>query len=241
MEKNPKYKRVLIKLSGEFLKDKEEALSFQKLNSIVSEIKYLHSKKVEMGVVIGGGNILRGLEGREKFGVSQEDLDEIGMIATLVNGSLISLFLKKMGIPAVVLSSIPISPSIGEIYNKRKARELLEESYVLIFVGGTGNPYFTTDTAAVLRALQIEADILLKVTNVDGVYDKDPNKFPEAKFYKEITYKEALERGLEIMDLTAFSLAREYKLPIVVFNGEKKDNLKSVIMGKEIGTIVKGG
>ena len=241
MESNPKYKRVLIKLSGEFLKDKEEIISFKKLDTITSEIKKIQEIGVKIGLVLGGGNILRGLEGSKKYKISSAELDELGMTATLINGGAVSLSLKKKKVSSSVLSAIPISSSIGSEYIRDKALNLLEKEHVVIFVGGTGNPYFTTDTAAVLRALQINADILLKVTNVDGVYDKDPNKFSNAKLYKKITYKDALSQGLKIMDLTAFSLAMEHDLPLIVFNGETENNLSKAIMGNNIGTIIKGG
>jgi uridylate kinase len=241
LESNPKYKRILIKLSGEFFKKREETLSSEKLNQIASEIKYLHKIGVEIGIVVGGGNILRGLEGAQKFKISRDELDEIGMIATTINAGALSFVLNTLNVPNTVLSAIPVSPSVGEKYKRQKAIELFAQSHVLIFAGGTGNPFFTTDTAAVLRAIQIKADILLKATNVDGIYDKDPNKFPDAKFYKRLTYKKALSEGLKIMDLTAFSLAMENNLPLIVFNGEVQGNLKKVISGKEIGTIIKGG
>ena len=241
MESSPKYKRVLIKLSGEFLKSKEDTISFEKLDSITSDIKEIQKKGVKIGLVVGGGNILRGFEGSKKYKISSAELDELGMTATIINGGTISLALKKKKIPNSVLSAIPISSSIGIKYSRDKAINSLKNNQVVIFVGGTGNPFFTTDTAAVLRALQINADVLLKVTNVDGVYDKDPNKFREAKLYKRLNYRNALTKGLKIMDLTAFSLAMEHNLPLVVFNGKVKNNLKKVIMGKNIGTIIKGG
>ena len=241
MESKPKYKRIVIKLSGEFLKAKEEVISFEKSNLIASDIKYLQEIGVEIGVVVGGGNILRGLEGSKKHKISSAELDELGMIATMINGSALSLALKKLQIPNSVLSAIPISPSVGENFSRPKALELLTQKHVVIFVGGTSNPFFTTDTAAVLRALQIKADVLLKSTNVRGIYNKDPNKFSDAKFYKKITYKKALNQGLKIMDLTAFSLAMAHNLPIIVFNGEVKSNLKNILLGKNIGTIIKGG
>ena len=241
MESKPKYKRILIKLSGEFLKTKEEVISFEKLSLIASDIKYLHQKRVEIGIVVGGGNILRGLEGSKKLQMSSAELDELGMIATAINGGALSLALKKLKVPNSVLSAIPISPSVGDEFSMRKAIKLITERRVLIFVGGTSNPFFTTDTAAVLRALQIKADVLLKSTNVKGIYDKDPNKFPDAKFYKEITYKKALNEDLKIMDLTAFSLAMNHNLPIIIFNGEVKSNLRKVLLGKNIGTTIKGG
>ncbi len=241
MESNPKYKKVLIKLSGEFLKSKEETLSFKKLESIASDIKYIHKKGVQIGLVVGGGNILRGLQGSKKYKIASGELDELGMIATMINGGALSLALKKQKIPNAVLSAIPISYSVGLTYSRDGALDLLNQNYVVIFVGGTGNPFFTTDTAAVMRALQIKADILLKATNVKGVYDKDPKEFPTAKFYKKLTYKDALTQGLKIIDLTAFSLAMEHKLPLIVFNIETQNNLRKIIMGKNIGTIIKGG
>lgn len=241
MESNPKYKRILIKLSGEFLKAKEEVISFGKLNLFTEDIKHIHQSGVQIGIVIGGGNILRGLEGSKKYKISSGELDELGMIATMINGGALSLALNKLKIPNSILSALPISPSIGEKFSRNKAIEKLNQNKVLIFVGGTGNPFFTTDTAAVLRALQIEANVLLKATNVKGIFDKDPNKFADAKFYETITYKEALNKGLKIMDLTAFSLAMEHKLPIIVFNGEVSNNLRKLLSGKNIGTIIKGG
>jgi len=237
----PRYKKILIKLSGEFLKTKEEVISFEKLNLIASDIKYLHKRGVDIGIVVGGGNILRGLESSKKNKISSVELDELGMIATTINGGVLSLALKKLKVPNSVLSAIPISPSVGGNFSRTEAIKLLTQKHVLIFVGGTSNPFFTTDTAAVLRALQINADVLLKSTNVKGIYEKDPNEFPDAKFYKEVTYKIALNKGLKIMDLTAFSLAMDNNLPIIVFNGEVKNNLKKVIMEKNIGTIIKGG
>lgn len=241
MESNPKYKRVLIKLSGEFLKGKDGPLSFEKLESIVSDIKYIHNRGVKIGLVVGGGNILRGIQGSQKYKIDSAELDELGMVATLINGGAISSALKKQKVPNSVLSAIPISSSLGYKYSRNKAISLLNENQVVIFVGGTGNPFFTTDTASVLRALQIKADILLKATNVNGIYDKDPNRFPDAKFYKKLTYKDCLTQGLKIMDLTAFSLAMEHNLSLIVFNSEIKNNLKKVIMGNNIGTIIKGG
>ena len=241
MESSPKYKRILIKLSGEFLKTKEEVISFEKLNLFTEDIKHIHKSGVQIGIVVGGGNILRGLEGSKKHKISSGELDELGMIATMINGGAISLALKKLKIPNSVLSAIPVSPSIGEKFSRNKALAMLDQNRVLIFVGGTGNPFFTTDTAAVLRALQIEADVLLKATNVKGIYDKDPNKFSDAKFYESITYKETLNKSLKIMDLTAFSLAMEHNLPIIVFNGEVSNNLRKLLSGKNIGTIIKGG
>lgn len=241
MESNPKYKRILIKLSGEFLKDKEEAISFEKLDNLASDIKYIHKRGVKIGLVVGGGNILRGSEGSLKYKITSGELDELGMIATLINGGALSLALQRKKVPNSVLSAIPISSSVGDKYSRYKAMNLLTQNHVVIFVGGTGNPFFTTDTAAVLRALQINADILLKATNVKGIYDKDPNKFSDAKFYKKLTYKDALAQGLKVMDLTAFSLAMDHNLPLIVFNNEVQNNLKKVIMGKNIGTIIKGG
>jgi len=241
LESSPKYKRILIKLSGEFLKAKEEVISFEKLNRFTEDVKRIHQSGIQIGIVIGGGNILRGLEGSKKYKISSGELDELGMIATMINGGALSLALNRLKISNSVLSALPISSSIGEEFSRNKAIEMLNQNKVLIFVGGTGNPYFTTDTAAVLRALQIKAEVLLKATNVKGIFDKDPNKFEDAKFYETITYKEALNKGLKIMDLSAFSLAMEHKLPIIVFNGEVSNNLRKLLSGKNIGTIIKGG
>ncbi|MEA1912439.1 MAG: UMP kinase [candidate division WOR-3 bacterium] len=241
MENNLSYNKILLKISGDFFRKEDEFLSFEGVRFIASQVKAIHKMGVKIGIVVGGGNILRGSKSSQKYGLPADELDELGMQATLLNSGLLSSTLKNLRVPNVVLSAIPVSPSIGEPYNRFKTEEFLSRGNVLIFGGGTGNPYFTTDTASVLRALQIHADILLKATNVDGVYDKDPNKFKDAKLYKRLTYREALKKDLRIMDLTAFSLARDHKLSIIVFNAKNPRNIEKAVLGKDIGTIIEGG
>ncbi len=236
-----KLNRVLLKISGEFFQGKDKPLSFEYLESITEEIKRVCEMGVKVGIIVGGGNIIRGAKDSRKSHLPQEQLDELGMEATLINGGVLSTLLKEKGVPSTIFSAIPISPSIGEPYNRIRVEYLLSRNHVLIFVGGTGNPYFTTDTASVLRALQLSADVLLKATKVDGVYDKDPLTSKDAHLFREITYKKAINKGLEIMDLTAFSMAWAHALPIIVFNATIPGNIERVIKGEEIGTIIEGG
>jgi len=241
LENKRQFKRILLKISGEFFQNKGKNLYSESLEHIISEIKTVYGMGVVVGVVVGGANIIRGAKDSKIRGLPQDELDELGMQATLINGSILSTCLKEKGIPNSVLSAIPVSSSIGELYNKVRMENLLSQNHMLIFVGGTGNPYFTTDTASVLRALQMNADVLLKATKVDGVFDKDPLTFKDAHLYKEITYKEVIDKGLEIMDLTAFSMAWHHNLLIIVFNATVSGNIEKVVKGEEIGTIIEGG
>jgi uridylate kinase len=241
LENKLKYKRILLKLSGEFFRYKEEEIHKISLKHIINEIKTIYEMGVTLGIVVGGGNIIRGAKDSKTHGLPQEELDELGMQATVINGSILSNYLREEGIHNSVISAIPISPSLGEPYNKIRMKELLSQNNVMIFVGGTGNPYFTTDTASVLRALQMNADILLKATKVDGVYDKDPLTNKDAYLYDRISFKEAIDKGLEIMDLTAFSMAWHNNLPIIVFNATISGNIKKSVKGEKIGTILEGG
>ena len=241
MESNPKYKRVLIKLSGEFLKDKESIISFEKLDSITSDLKEIQKKGVEIGLVVGGGNILRGLEGSSKYKISSAELDELGMAATAINGGAISLTLKKKKISNSVLSAIPISSSIGSKYSRDKAIDLLKKNHIVIFVGGTGNPFFTTDSAASLRAIEIGAELLIKATKVNGVYSDDPITNPSAVFYPRLSYNRVLDEHLAVMDATAVVLCRDHGMPIRVMNINEPGALMRLMRGEEIGSLVEGG
>jgi uridylate kinase len=232
-----KYKRVLLKLSGESLMGKQSyGIDPKKVSEFVEEIKPILEKGVELGIVIGGGNIFRGLSkaGQE---MDRTQGDFMGMLATVINAMALQSVFLKHGISAEILSGLKVE-KIADVVSPLKAKELLANHKIVIFAGGTGNPFFTTDTGAVLRALEIDADAILKGTRVDGIYDKDPEKYNDATKYKEIGYDEALQKELKIMDTTAFALAKDNKLPIIVFDMNTKGNLLKLIEGKNIGTIV---
>jgi len=232
-----KYKRILLKLSGEALMgDDNWGINLNKLEEYVYQIKEIVDLGVEIGIVIGGGNIFRGMTG-EKSGTDRVKGDQMGMLATVINGLAIQSTLENAGQKTIVFTSINIE-SVGERFNKDKVMAAFESKKVVIFAGGTGNPYFTTDTASALRALEIEAEILLKGTRVDGIYTADPEKDPVAKKFDEITFEEAIRSNLKIMDLTAFTMCRENDLPILVFDMNTKGNLRRVIEGVKTGTIV---
>ena len=234
----PIYKRVLLKLSGEALAG-VAGVGFDSavIDGIADEIKDVHDAGVEMGIVIGAGNIFRGAAAR---GIDRASGDTIGMAATLINSLLLAEYLKKRGVDARVLSAID-APKCSEYFTARSALEHLEKKRVVIMAGGTGNPYFTTDTAAALRCLEIHAEIILKATKVDGIYDSDPVKNPDARKFTTIDHSLALEKKLKIMDATAFSLCMEHGVPIIVFKLLEPGNLRKVIEGSSIGTIVKKG
>ena len=232
-----RYKRILLKLSGEALMgDDNWGINLNKLEEYVYQIKEIVDLGVEIGIVIGGGNIFRGMTG-EKSGTDRVKGDQMGMLATVINGLAIQSTLENAGQKTIVFTSINIE-SVGERFNKDKVMAAFESKKVVIFAGGTGNPYFTTDTASALRALEIEAEILLKGTRVDGIYTADPEKDPVAKKFDEITFEEAIRSNLKIMDLTAFTMCRENDLPILVFDMNTKGNLRRVIEGVKTGTIV---
>lgn len=241
MENKSDYSRILLKISGDFLRGNTNSISLENVGKIVAEIGKINTEEVSVSLVVGGGNILRGGIAADRFDLPSDKLDEIGMQATLINSGIISTVMSANGIENKILSAIPVSPSLGEEYSRDKALNLLSIGKVIIFAGGTGNPFFTTDTAAVMRALQIQADVLLKATKVDGIYDKDPEKFSDAKLYRKLTYNEAIRENLKIMDLTAFSLAKQNNLSIIVFNAGKIDNIKKVVSGEKIGTLIEGG
>ena len=232
-----KYKRILLKLSGESLAGGNgHGLSTDVLISYARQIKEAVAEGVQIGIVIGGGNIFRGLQGVGR-GFDRVKGDQMGMLATIINSLALQSALESAGVKAKVLTSIRMEP-IGEYYSKAKAIEYLEAGYVVIIGGGTSNPYFSTDTASALRGIEIEAEVMFKGTRVDGVYTADPEKDPTATKFKTISFDEVYQRGLKIMDLTAFTLCRENKLPLVVFDMDTEGNLMRILSGEEIGTVV---
>ena len=234
---SPFYKKILLKLSGEALMgDQEFGISSDVIASYAKQIKEIVDLGVEVSIVIGGGNIFRGISGAAQ-GVDRVTGDHMGMLATVINSLALQNSIEKLGVPTRVQTAIEM-PKIAEPFIKRRAQRHLEKGRVVIFGAGTGNPYFTTDTAAALRAIEMGTDVVIKATKVDGIYDKDPVKFADAKKYEKVTYNEVLAKDLKVMDATAISLCRENKLPIIVFNSLIEGNLKRVIMGKNIGTTV---
>ncbi len=232
------YKRILLKLSGEALMgEKNFGIDHLRLTQYATDIKEVVDAGIEVAIVIGGGNIFRGLQA-DNGGIERVQGDYMGMLATVINGMALQAALEDMGVYTRLQTAIKME-QIAEPYIRRRAVRHLEKGRVVIFGAGTGNPYFTTDTAASLRAIEIEADVILKGTRVDGIYDADPEKFQDAKKYDRISFSEVYEKGLTIMDLTAFTLCNENKLPIVVFDMNTPGNLKQVVMGKEqVGTLV---
>ncbi len=232
-----KYKRVLLKLSGESLQGTQGfGLSTEMLQSYAEQIGEISAAGVEVGIVIGGGNIFRGLSG-SKQGYDRVKGDQMGMLATVINSLALHSTLEANGIKAKVLTSIRMEP-IGEYYSKAKALELFEAGYVVIVAGGTSNPYFSTDTASALRGIEIEAEVMLKGTRVDGIYTADPEKDPTATKFDRISFDEIYEKRLKIMDLTAFTLCRENNLGLIVFDMDTPGNLLKVMSGENIGTEV---
>lgn len=232
-----KYKRILLKLSGESLMGGQQyGIDQTRLSDYAEQIASLVNAGVQIGIVIGGGNIFRGLSGAAN-GFDRVKGDQMGMLATVINSLALNSALKSNGIKSHVLTAIRMEP-IGEFYSKDKAIEWLEKGEVVIISGGTGNPYFTTDTASALRAIEIEAEIMMKGTRVDGIYTADPEKDPSATKFDTISFDEVFNRNLRIMDLTATTMCKENNLPILVFNMDQKGNLQKVIAGEPIGTIV---
>ena len=231
------YKRILLKISGESLAGAQQyGIQAGQLQYYGAEIKKACELGIQIGVVIGGGNIFRGMQGASK-GFDRIQGDYMGMMATVINSMALQGELEANGVKAVILSGIAIDP-ICERASSRRAIEYLEQGYVVIFSAGTGNPFFTTDSCGALRAVEIKADLLLKGTRVDGVYDCDPEKHPEARKFNDLTFEEAYNRGLHIMDLTAFTLCRENNMPVIVFDINKPDNLLHLMQGMEIGTLI---
>ena len=234
---SPFYKKILLKLSGEALMGEQEfGISSDVITSYAKQIKEIVDLGVEVSIVIGGGNIFRGISGAAQ-GVDRVTGDHMGMLATVINSLALQNSIEKLGVQTRVQTAIEM-PKVAEPFIKRRAQRHLEKGRVVIFGAGTGNPYFTTDTAAALRAIEMETDVVIKATKVDGIYDKDPVKYPDAKQYEPVTYNEVLAKDLKVMDATAISLCRENKLPIIVFNSLIEGNLKRVIMGENIGTTV---
>ena len=231
-----KYKRILLKLSGEALEGQEGfGIDFDKAVEVCREIKEVKEKfNTEIAIVVGGGNFWRG---RDNTYMDRTDSDRIGMLATIMNAIVLKNAFKKLNVKAKVQSAIEMN-RVVELYTKDKTMDYLKEGNIVIFAGGTNNPFFSTDTGSSLRASEIEADVILKATDVDGVYDKDPNKFDDAKMYKEITYDEVIIQNLKVMDLTAITMCRDNNIPIRVFN-KKRGNLEKVLSGEDIGTTVK--
>ena len=231
------YKRVLLKLSGEaLLGEKSYGVDPKRILAYSEEIKEIIDSGVEIAIVIGGGNIFRGVSGASN-GIDRVQADYMGMLATVINGLALQSSLEDLKVQTRLQTAFKIE-AVAEPYIKRKAVRHLEKKRVVIFSGGTGNPFFTTDSAAVLRAIEINADIILKGTRVDGIYDNDPEKNKDAIKFKQISYDEAIAKKLKVMDSTAFTLSKENELPIIVFNMNKPGNLKKIINGKEVGTIV---
>ncbi len=232
------YKRILLKLSGESLAgESKQGIDTQRLAEYAEQVKSIAQKGIQVGIVIGGGNIFRGLSGAQK-GFDRVKGDQMGMLATVINALALASALESIGQPVRVLTSIRMEP-IGDFYSPAKAQRLLDKGNVVILAGGTGAPYFTTDTGSSLRALEIKADVMLKGTRVDGIYTADPEKDPTATKFSEITYDEVIARGLKVMDLTAIVMCKDNGLPIYVFEMDKVGNLEKVINGEQIGTLVK--
>jgi len=234
-----RFKRAALKLSGEILQgDKGHGIDHAVLGAIADQISELSKAGVELTIVPGGGNIFRGLSGVEQ-GVDRICGDHMGMMATVLNGLALSEALQTRGCQVKLFSALEIE-AIGESFSSERAIGNLETGGINIVVAGTGHPYFTTDTAGVLRALETNSEVLLKATRVDGVYDRDPEKYSDAKFYHRLTYMEAVNKNLRVMDLTATSLCRDNNLPVIVFNLKKSGNLKAVVKGEKVGTLIEG-
>src|SRR5271169_5446569 len=237
--KKPKFSRILLKLSGESLGDANGVgISPEAVHDMAQQIREVRELGVEVVVVIGGGNIFRGLAGSER-GIERATGDYMGMLATVINSLALQDALEKLGVETRVQTAITMA-QVAETFIRRRAVRHLEKGRVVIFGGGTGNPYFSTDTAAALRATEIGAEVILKATKVDGIYDSDPKKNPKAKRFSRISYLEALQKQLKVMDSTAFSLCMDNKMPIIVFDLFRPHNFKHVVMGEEVGTMVTG-
>lgn len=235
-----KYKRILLKLSGEALMGKQNyGIDPQRLSDYVDEIKTVVEHKVQVAIVIGGGNIFRGLQGTG-HGYDRVQGDYMGMLATVINSLALQAELEKKGMKTKLFSGLPVEP-VAEAVNGYKAIRHLEDGIVVILAGGTGNPFFTTDSASALRGIEINADVLLKGTRVDGVYSADPEKDPNAAKYDTLTFDEAYAKNLNVMDMTAFTLCKENNFPVLVFNMNVKGNLLHVVSGESVGTLITNG
>lgn len=237
--KRIKYKRILLKLSGEALiGQKRYGIDSNTLDRIAREILELHKLGIQVALVVGAGNIFRGVAGSVR-GMDRVSGDYMGMLATIINALAIQDSIEKLGLETRVLTAVEVS-AVAEPFIRRRAIRHLEKDRVIILAGGTGNPFFTTDTAAALRAMEIRADVFMKATKVDGIYTKDPMKSPQAKIFKEISYLDVLKKRLKVMDSTAISLCMENRLPIIIFNIKKRGQIKKLVMGTKIGSMIKG-
>ncbi len=234
--KEPKYKRILLKLSGESLSTDGEVIDPNILGQYAAEIKKVHDLGVEVAIVIGGGNIFRGASAA-KAGIDRVQGDYMGMLATVINGMAVQASLEKQGLYTRMMTAIKVE-AVCEPFIRRRAMRHLEKGRIVIFGAGTGNPYFTTDSTASLRAIEIEADVVLKGTRVDGVYTADPEKDPSATRYANLSFGEAISKGLKIMDTTAFTLCQENNVPIIVFDMNKEGNLAALVSGEDVGTLI---
>ena len=234
--KDPKYKRILLKLSGESLSTDTEVIDPTILGQYAEEIKRVHDLGVEVAIVIGGGNIFRGASAA-KAGIDRVQGDYMGMLATVINGMAVQASLEKQGLYTRMMTALKVE-AVCEPFIRRRAMRHLEKGRIVIFGAGTGNPYFTTDSTASLRAIEIEADVVLKGTRVDGVYSADPEKDPTATRYTHLSFAEAIGKGLKIMDTTAFTLCQENKVPIIVFDMNKEGNLAAIVAGEDVGTLI---
>ena len=234
--KDPKYKRILLKLSGESLSTDTEVIDPTILGQYAEEIKRVHDLGVEVAIVIGGGNIFRGASAA-KAGIDRVQGDYMGMLATVINGMAVQASLEKQGFYTRMMTALKVE-AVCEPFIRRRAMRHLEKGRIVIFGAGTGNPYFTTDSTASLRAIEIEADVVLKGTRVDGVYTADPEKDPKATRYTHLSFAEAIGKGLKIMDTTAFTLCQENKVPIIVFDMNKTGNLAALVSGEDVGTLI---
>ena len=237
MPEKPFYNRILLKLSGEVIAGKKGfGIDYQKATELALEIKSLHEMNIDIGLIIGAGNIFRGMQAASK-GMERVSGDYLGMLATIMNAITMQDALEKINVETRTLSAITVS-QISEPYIRRRALRHLDKKRVVIVAGGTGNPYFTTDTAAALRATELKAEVLIKGTKVDGVYDKDPVLNSDAKKFKKLSYSEVISKNLRVMDLTAITLCKENNLPVQVFDINKYGNLRKLVFGKDIGTII---
>ena len=238
MARQPRYRRVLLKLSGEALMGSRPfGLEFEVIRAIAEQVRDVHARGVQVAMVIGGGNIYRGLAGSSS-GIDRVTGDYMGMLATVINSLAVQDALERLDVHTRVLSAIEIR-QVAEPYIRRRAMRHLEKGRVIIIAAGTGNPYFTTDSAAALRAMEVKAEVILKATQVDGIYSADPKKEPKARKFEQITYLEVLEKGLKVMDATAISLCMDNRVPIIVFNLGTRGNIMRAVMGEKIGSIVK--
>ena len=239
VKKSPRFERIMLKLSGESLMgSRSSGIDPPTLKDMASEIQSAHRLGVEIGIVMGGGNIFRGIKSPE-YTIGRVTADYMGMLATVINALALREVLNAIGTPATAMSALSIDRAI-EPYTREKALTHLEQGRIVIFAGGTGNPFFTTDTAASLRAMEINAQAILKATQVDGVYDRDPALDPGAKLYTTISYNQVLQDRLKVIDLTAISMAMEQRIPIIVFNGHKQGNIAKIVSGQTVGTTIAG-